>query len=662
MDYNRPSPEEILNIIKASEPSLKGKLKIFFGACAGVGKTFSMLSSAQEKLKDNVKVMVGVVETHGRVETMKQLEGIPTLPLKPHIRQSATLYEFDLDGALKAAPEILLIDELAHSNLPGSRHPKRWQDVLELLDHGIDVYTTLNVQHLDSLNDIVAQITGIQVRETIPDLIFDEADEIVLVDIPSEIILERLKEGKVYLGEFTKKKAALNFFKIENLVALREMALHRMAERVEAEKDLYLDLQKQKKRGRINHILVCIGPGKNAAKLIRVAKQYAARSKTTWTALYVESKEHFYLSKEEITIIEKNIHQAQLLGASTMVIPSLDIAEAIINFANEKGIGTILIGKSRRYLSGSIFSHSMVKKILESELSLDVYVVNLQNVRPLFTRPHLPKFQSYAKALFVLVSVTAIAFTLRPVLALDNIIILYLMAIIYIAVSTETLVTVLSVFAALLIHNFVFVPPYYHINFFREFSYYGIQIVLTVMVFIFISLLLGVQTNKLRIQNQLIKKRAKYNAELYAFTQKLLTAKGKAQIVNVTTEHIGNLFNVIVLIWEADDLGHLQLLSYEDKLLDAKEESAAIWCYENNHEAGKESDTIPSARGYYWPLSIGEKAIGTVGIIAKDVSRELDQEEKSELLALITQATLAFERVRSSEEAKIFSSEYDYKY
>lgn len=659
MDDNRPSPEEILSKIKAHEPKSKGKLKIFFGACAGVGKTFSMLAVAQQKLHDDIDVMIGVVETHGRIETIKQSEGLPSMPLKEHVRQNITFYEFDLDEALKRDPDIILIDELAHTNIAGSRHPKRWQDVLELLDHGIDVYTTLNVQHLESLNDIVAQITGIKVRETIPDIIFDEADEIVLVDIPSEIILERLSEGKVYLGELTQKQAAQNFFKIENLVALREIALRRVAEQVEAEKDLYSHFLKKGKKRNLNQILVCIGPGASAAKLIRLAKQYAVRSKSTWTVLYVESKEHYYLSKDEITIIEKNLHQAQLLGASTMVLPSLDVAEAIIHFAKEKGIGTIFIGKSSQFLSQSFFQHGTVKKVLENTELFDVYVIHLENEKRLQKKQHFPKWHSYVKAAFILFSVTMVSFTLRPILALENVIMFYLMAIIYIAVTTETIIALISVFAALIIHNYLFVPPYYNIDFFREFNSYSAQSSLTLLAFIFVSLLVGVQTNKLRIQNQLIRKRAKYNAELHAFSQKLLTAKGKAKIVHVTTEHIGSLFNVAVLIWERDEEGQLQLLSHKDKLLDPKEESAAIWCYENNQEAGKGSDTIPSARGYYWPLSIGDRAIGTVGIIAKDPERELDQEEKSELLALVTQATLAFERVKSSEKADIFSSEYD---
>lgn len=660
MDDTRPTPEEFLSKIKSSELKSKGKLKIFFGACAGVGKTFSMLVAAQQKLSDQLDVMIGVVEAHGRIETIKQSEGIPILPLKEYARQNITLYEFDLDQALKRAPAIILIDELAHSNVPGSRHSKRWQDVLELLEHGIDVYTTLNVQHLDSLNDIVAQITGVKVRETIPDNMFDEADEIVLIDIPSEAILERLSEGKVYLGELTKKNAAQNFFKIENLVALREIALRRVAEQVEGKKDLYTRFLKKGKKGSISHILVCIGPGESAAQLIRVAKQYAVRSKAIWTVLYVESKEHHYLTKDEMLIVEKNIHQAQLLGANTMVIPSLDVAQAIVHFAKEKGIGIILIGKSTRYLSQSFFHDSVAKKVLENPELIDVYVIHLQNQHRPQKRHHFPKIKNYFKALFVLFSVTMIAYTLRPVLALENVIMFYLTAIIYIAMTTETMIALVSVFVALMLHNYLFVPPYHNIDLLLELKSYSVQATVNLFVFVLVSLLVGVQTNKLRIQNQLIHKRAKYNAELYAFTQKLLTAKGKAQIVNITTEHIGNLFNVIVLIWEGDDAGQLQLLSHKDQLLDPKEESAAIWCFENNHEAGKGSDTISSARGYYWPLSIGDRAVGTLGIIAKDPDRELDQEEKSELLALLTQATLAFERVKSFEKAEIFSSEYDH--
>lgn len=271
-----------------------------------------------------------------------------------------------------------------------------------------------------------------------------------------------------------------------------------------------------------------------------------------------------------------------------------------------------------------------------------------------------PKLHECFKAFFVLFSVTMISYTMRPILALENVIMFYLMAIIFIAVTTETVIALFSVFVVLLIHNYLFVPPYYNIDLFREFDGYSAQTSLTMLIFILVSLLVGVQTNKLRIQNQLINKRAKYNAELYAFSQKLLTAKGKSKIVKITTDHIGSLFNVVVLVWEGDDAGNLQLLTHKDRILDPKEESAAIWCFENNHEAGKDSDTIPSARGYYWPMSIGESAVGTVGIFAKDPNRELDQEEKSELLALITQATLAFDRVKSYEKADIFSSEYDH--
>ena len=238
MDETRPLPEEILKRIP-NKSKRQGKLKIFFGACAGAGKTYDMLSTAQQELKDNVDVVAGIVETHGRLETGMLLEGIPKLPLKEIEYQGIVLRDFDIDTALKRNPDILLVDELAHNNIKGARHPKRWQDIQELLDAGIDVYTTLNVQHLESLNDTVANLTGVRVKETVPDSVFDHADEIVLVDIPSEVILERLQEGKVYLGEFAKQRAAQHFFKIENLIILRELALRRTAERVDALRDIY---------------------------------------------------------------------------------------------------------------------------------------------------------------------------------------------------------------------------------------------------------------------------------------------------------------------------------------------------------------------------------------------------------------------------------------
>jgi two-component system, OmpR family, sensor histidine kinase KdpD len=305
MKEERPDPQQLLKQVEKTEKR-KGKLKIFFGACAGVGKTYAMLSAASEKLKENVDVIVGIVETHGRVEIVKLLDNMPFLPMQKIEYHGITLRELDIDAAIARKPSILLVDELAHTNPATSRHPKRWHDIQELLEHGIDIYTTLNVQHIESLNDVVADLTGIRVKETIPDSIFDEADEIVLVDVPSEVIIERLNEGKVYLGEFAKRRASQNFFKIENLITLREIALRRTAERVDALHSLYRKYQaKEGRKSVIDNILVCIGPGLMAIKLIRTAKQLSSKLKVNWTVLYVENLTHETLDDDEKILIEK---------------------------------------------------------------------------------------------------------------------------------------------------------------------------------------------------------------------------------------------------------------------------------------------------------------------------------------------------------------------
>ncbi|MBV8938419.1 MAG: sensor histidine kinase KdpD, partial [Alphaproteobacteria bacterium] len=323
IDESRPDPDELLSRLaeeeegetKERQPGGGGCLKVFFGACAGVGKTYAMLSAAKQRLREGVDVVIGVVETHGREETEQLREGIPVIPPREIQYRGTTLTEFDIDGALARKPQLILLDELAHTNAPGSRHPKRWQDVAEMLEAGIDVYTTLNVQHLESLNDVVARITGIWVRETVPDAFFDKAEEISLVDIPSEELLKRLQEGKVYIAPGAKKRAAANFFKKSNLIALRELALRRTAERVDAQMDDY------KSRGSAatawsgaDRILVCVGPEPLSSRLVRVAKRTASGLKAPWTAVYVENDRHYRLSAEGQEAVERTLRLAERMG------------------------------------------------------------------------------------------------------------------------------------------------------------------------------------------------------------------------------------------------------------------------------------------------------------------------------------------------------------
>ncbi|MFN9114084.1 MAG: universal stress protein, partial [Bacteroidota bacterium] len=369
-DETRPDPDELLSRIEAEqkaseEQRTRGRLKIFFGACAGVGKTYAMLSAGKQALAEGIDAVVGLVETHGREDTKKLLEGLPILPSR-EVQYSGTLIkEFDLDAALARKPKLILLDELAHNNAPGSRHPKRWNDVDELLDAGIDVYTTINVQHLESLNDVVARITGIWVKETVPDAVFDKADEISLVDIPTEDLLKRLKEGKVYIAPEAKKRAAQNFFKKSNLIALRELALRRTAERVDAQMDDY------KSQGGMSQawsgadrILVCIGPDALSNKLVRAAKRMAGGLKAPWTAIYVETDRHQMLSKEGQEQLDRTKRLAQRMGAEIEVVKGQNAPEEIVNFARANNMTKIIVGKKPRPRWQEILTGTLADEIM----------------------------------------------------------------------------------------------------------------------------------------------------------------------------------------------------------------------------------------------------------------------------------------------------------
>ena len=373
----RPNPDAILEKITLEERrSQRGKLKIFFGGCAGVGKTYAMLSAAHQRLAEGIVVVAGVVETHGRSDTMKLLEGIPQIPQKDITHKGITVKEFDLDAALKRKPTIILMDELAHTNATGSRHLKRWNDVEELLAAGIDVYTTLNVQHLESLSDLVAGTTGVWVKETVPDSFFDSADDIVLVDINADELLKRLGEGKVYIGEQARAKAAENFFKKSNIIALRELALRRTTERVDAQMDAY------KFREGIQNILpvsdkilVCIGSDHLSEKLIRTAKRIAASLKAHWKAIYIENARHYRLNEEARKQVQSNLKMAERLGGKIVNLQGANAVDEIIEFARTNNITKIIVGKPERSRFKELIFGTFADKIIRKSGYIDIYIV-----------------------------------------------------------------------------------------------------------------------------------------------------------------------------------------------------------------------------------------------------------------------------------------------
>jgi two-component system sensor histidine kinase KdpD len=646
MEPKRPDPEQLLRQVKEeSKHSHRGKLKIFFGACAGSGKTYAMLSSAQEKLKENFNVVAGIIETHGRTETLKLLEGLPRLPLRQIQYQGITIKELDLDAAIERKPHILLVDELAHTNAIGSRHPKRWQDVQEILESGIDVYTTVNVQHLESLNDIVANLTGIKVKETIPDSIFDNADEIVLVDVPSEVIIERLNDGKVYLGEFAKQRAAQHFFKIENLIALREIALRRTAERVDALRDIYKKYQ-TKKQSISDKILVCVGPGNLSTKLVRNAKQLATKLKCPWTALHVENDQHYALAKEEQNFIKKTLSLAEQLGAKVVTRQESNATQAIIDYAKRNNFTKIIVGKSSTPKWKRWLKRSMVHEIIERSGSVDVYIINDDSPEPKLSMQKMThsSWFSILNAMFIIALCTIFGLPAREWLEPETVLMIYLAGVVIVATSSERGSAVLAALLSVICYNFFFISPYYSLG------TYHLRDIITLCVLLLTGLVISTQTSRLQQQNIYTRQRERYTAELYNLSRKLIVTPGKSKIAKVVSHHIGEIFDCAATVWQPNEEGQLELVSHPGIKAELKEESVAMWAYKHNQVAGLGTNTMPSARGYYIPISNGETVFGVLGIIPKDTERTFSVEEDTLLESLTIQTASAFERVELADK------------
>lgn len=645
MSENRPDPDQLLKQVKVeTEKVNQGKLKIFFGACAGVGKTYAMLQAAHQEIDNKVDVVAGVIEGHGRPETLKLIDNINVLPLIELQYQGVILREFDLDAAIARNPKIILIDELAHTNAPGSRHPKRWQDVEELLNCGINVFTTLNVQHLESLNDVVANFTGIRVKETIPDSIFDEADEILLVDVPSELILERLDEGKVYLGDFAKRRAAQNFFKIENLIALREIALRRTAERVDALRDVYKKYQNKDSRQIGDKILVCVGQNSASSKLMRTAKQMALKLKANWAAVYVENEQHYNLSKNEQFKIEKNMQLANEMGGESFVLQETDPVEAILRFAREHGYTQILIGRSskskwRRKLFGSFTG-----RLIEKSESIDVIVVNDTAEREQRKRSKtVIPWLAYLNAAIIFIFCTLIGFPFKEILEPENSVMLYMVSVVIVSIIYGRGPGIFSAILSVLGYNFLFTMPLFSLDVYR------FQDIITLCIFLLTTLVISAQTSKLSVQNIYTKQRQKFTTDLFSLSQKLIAVHGRAKVMKVISAHIQEYFESATTIWIPNEMGDLMLASHPDQKPEVKEESVARWTFKHHQAAGIGTDTMPSARGYYLPLTDGTHVIGVLGIIPKDPAKQFNLEEEMMLEAIAIQATAALERVKHQQ-------------
>ena len=650
---HKPDPDQLLRQIEAAEKgAARGKLKIFFGSCPGVGKTYAMLLAALERRKEGVDIVAGIVETHKRLETERLLEGVPHIPPLMLSHRGITLKELDLDAAKARKPAILLVDELAHTNASSMRHPKRWNDVEELLDAGIDVYTTLNVQHIESLSDVVASTTGIWVKETVPDSVFDDAEDIILVDINVDELLKRLYEGKVYLAPDVRKRAMDNFFRERNLIALREIALRRTAERVDAQMHALATWQGEKDLVPVaEKIMVCIGSDPLSAQLVRTAKRTAASLKAPWVAVYIENQRHYRLNKVSRQTVQRLARMAERLGGKSTAIQGDNVVEDIIAYAKTNRVTKIIVGKPIKSFWKTMLYGSLADKIIRKSDYIDVYVVTGRSnaEEAPIGKSDLTAFKPklYGGAIASVVLLTALGMALGDVIKPIDQAMIYLIGVVLVATKLGRGPSFLYSFLRVSCFNFFFIPPIYSFDFYDR-SYWLTFVGMLVTGFVITS-----QASRLRLQALFSRKRELDTQAFYALTRELASARGKQDISNVAARHIGEMFDVGTMIGLPDTGGQIQVVvgSLPPENL-VKEFGVSQWCYDHNQIAGRHTVTMPSADGLYFPLMASSSTLGVFGIVPPNAEREFLGDEMVSLETCASLLASALERANSAEMAE----------
>jgi two-component system sensor histidine kinase KdpD len=647
---HRPSPEALLAEARREERGRMGRLKIFVGAAPGVGKTYEMLEMARAKRKEGVEVVVGVVETHGRKETEALLDGFEILPRKPTVYVNRILDEFDIDAALRRRPALILVDELAHTNVPGSRHPKRYQDVEELLEAGIDVYTTVNIQHIESLNDIVAQITRVRVREIVPDSIIERADAIKLVDLTPDELIQRLKEGKVYIPAQA-ERALKHYFSPANLTALRELALRRTAERVDEQ--LLEQMQARAIPGPWaagERILVCVSEDPRAAGLVRHTKRLADRLHAPWTALFVETARSLQLREEERDRIAAVLRLAARLDAEPVTVPAKArrIADDVLAYAQKHNVTHIIVGKSTRSRWFEIVNGSVVHDLVRRAGNISVHVIAGEELgeqsapRPVVAADASQAFDPgpYAIALAAVAAALGVSLALRPFLRVENVDLFFLTAIVGVAVRYGLWPSLAASIAASLCYNFFFMEPVY------TFTITDPTNVAAFVLFTSLAILVSNLAGRGRTQTVTALQRVRSIESLYAFSRKLASAGTLDDVLWATAHQIAAMLKVRVVLLLPDN-GSIAVRSGfppEDRL-DAADLAAAKWAWEQSRPAGRDSDALPGAKWLFLPMRTGRGPIGIVGICRDEPGPLLRSEQRRLLDALADQGALAIERV-----------------
>jgi len=649
MTNDRPNPDQLLADVQTDEAKKRrGRLKVFFGMAAGVGKTYAMLEEARKRAAEGLDVLIAYAEPHIRSDTESLLLGLEILPYKIVEYRNARLKELDLDAVLARKPSLVIVDELAHTNAPGMRHPKRWQDVVELLDAGINVYTTLNVQHLESVNDIVERISGVRVRETLPDSVFEQADEVELIDIAPDELLERFKEGKVYRPEQA-ERAAKHFFNKGNLIALREMALRTTAQRVDVQmQDARREAGVRTAWAASERVLVAISPSPMSPRLVRSARRLAAGMRAEWMAAYVESPRSAHLSPEDRRRVESTQRLAEELGAKMVTLSGQNVADELVAYAQSHNVTKIVIGKPQRPRWRDLLFGSVVDDLVRHSGEIDIYVIRGSADEPQPRQAPKPiatptRFREFAMAGLITAVITALGWPLyhRLGAANDNMLMLYLLGVLWVATHYRRSAAVLASVLSVLAYDIIFVPPYFTL------AVSDRQYIVTFGVMLLTALIISTLTHRVRVQADAARKRERRTAALFALSKDLAIARSTADIVSATAKHVEDALGERSMLLLSNGDGKLT----NDGMIDEKELGVAQWAAEHDQAAGRGTNTLPAAQGTYMPLKGTSGTVGVLGLLS--ASRDAWSAEQRQLAeAFASQSALAVERTRLAEEAR----------
>ena len=655
----RPDPDSIL---KKIDKEARGKLTVFLGATAGVGKTYTMLESAHERLLEGLDVVIGWVDTHGRRETERLVDGLPKLPVKTLEYRGKILPEMDIDAILTRKPELVLVDELAHTNIPGSRNVRRFQDVEELLSAGINVYTTLNIQHIESLNDVVAQVTGVVVRETVPDYVIDQADKVQLIDIPSEDLIERLKEGKVYIPGQA-EQALRKFFRAGNINALRELSLRYTASRVD--KDLSDYMREHKIDGpwpASGRVMVCVSGSPFSAQLIRVASRLASGVKAECLAVHIDVTKQ-QASDAERNRIAQNMRLAEDLGAKTLSVEASDLTKKILELAQSHNVTAIVIGKPRRGRLWECFHGSVVNRLIRNSGNLNIYVIQTGHEPESANEAKIVTAQGknteeifpYVYSLLMVAAITLVGFVIRDEIEPGNIALLYQLPVVLSAYWWGRWPAYFTGVFSVLAFDYLFVPPFY------TFSVDDMRYLWSFFTFLIVAFVIGGRTELLRREAVAAKLREKNTQALFEFSREIAAVIDLDTIVRQLAKRVADALGRRIMVMLPDEKGRLSVYAdfrpvegdchtLRQPIADSAEAAVAAWAYEHRRIAGRSTETLSGADNLYIPLATRESVVGLLGV--KVVEKLITPEQQKLMEAWAALAAIAIERVRLTEKAR----------